>query len=34
LWHRIDSVYGLDDIADAHERQESGLARGKVLIKP
>jgi NADPH2:quinone reductase len=33
LWHRLDRTYGLENIAEAHERQESGLARGKVLIK-
>lgn len=29
----IDRVYALEDIADAHERQESGHARGKILLK-
>jgi NADPH2:quinone reductase len=33
LWHRIDSTFPLAEIAAAHERQESGLARGKILIE-
>jgi NADPH2:quinone reductase len=31
---RIDSVYPLDDVAAAHERSESGHARGKVVLRP
>jgi len=33
LFSRIDGSYPLDEIASAHERQESGLARGKILIE-
>jgi NADPH:quinone reductase-like Zn-dependent oxidoreductase len=29
----IDPIYALDDIAGAHEHQESGQARGKILIR-
>ena len=29
----IDRIYALDDIAGAHEHQESGQARGKILIR-
>jgi NADPH2:quinone reductase len=32
LWHRVDSRYSLDEIAAAHERQETGRPRGKVLV--
>ena len=32
LWHRIDSRFSLDEIAKAHERQETGRPRGKVLV--
>ena len=32
LWHRFDRRYPLEQIADAHVRQESGAARGKILI--
>ena len=28
----IDRVFALEDIASAHVRQESGQARGKILI--
>ena len=34
LWHRIDSRYPLDRIAEAHRRQESGRPRGKVIVAP
>ena len=33
LFSRIDQVYPLTKIAAAHERQESGHARGKILIE-
>jgi NADPH2:quinone reductase len=33
LWHRRDGAFPLAEIAAAHERQESGLARGKILIE-
>ncbi|NIP75239.1 MAG: zinc-binding dehydrogenase [Xanthomonadales bacterium] len=33
FWHREDSRYLLDAIAEAHERQETGRPRGKVLVK-
>jgi NADPH2:quinone reductase len=33
LWHRRDGTFALAEIAAAHERQESGLARGKILIE-
>jgi NADPH2:quinone reductase len=33
LLHRRDSTFPLADIAAAHERQESGLARGKILVE-
>jgi NADPH:quinone reductase-like Zn-dependent oxidoreductase len=29
----IDSVFRLEDIAQAHERSESGHARGKIVIQ-
>lgn len=32
FWHRVDSRYGLAEIAEAHERQETGRPRGKVLV--
>ena len=32
LWHRVDSRFPLTDIAAAHERQETGRPRGKVLV--
>jgi NADPH2:quinone reductase len=32
LWHRVDSRFPLAEIAAAHERQESGRPRGKVLV--
>jgi len=32
LWHRIDSRFPLEGIAAAHERQETGRPRGKVLV--
>jgi len=32
LWHRVDSRYPLEEIAAAHERQETGHPRGKVLV--
>lgn len=32
LWHRVDSRHPLADIAAAHERQETGHPRGKVLV--
>ena len=32
LWHRIDSRHSLADIADAHQRQETGRPRGKVIV--
>lgn len=32
LWHRIDNRFSLDEIAAAHERQEIGHPRGKVLV--
>jgi len=32
LWHRIDSRFPLTEIAAAHERQETGRPRGKVLV--
>jgi NADPH2:quinone reductase len=32
LWHRVDSRFALDEIAAAHERQETGRPRGKVLV--
>jgi len=32
LWHRNDSRFALDEIALAHERQETGRPRGKVLV--
>ncbi|HUS56223.1 MAG TPA: NADPH:quinone reductase [Thermohalobaculum sp.] len=32
LWHRCDSRYPLDQIAAAHERQETGRPRGKVMV--
>jgi NADPH:quinone reductase-like Zn-dependent oxidoreductase len=31
---RVDSVFPLDDVASAHERSESGHARGKVILEP
>ena len=34
LWHRIDSRYPLDRIAEAHRRQESGRPRGKIIVAP
>ena len=34
LRHRRDATFPLAEIAAAHERQESGLARGKVLVEP
>ncbi len=33
LFHRIDTTFVLEDIATAHEHQESGTARGKILIR-
>jgi len=33
LAHRVDQIHTLDDIAAAHTRQESGQARGKILIE-
>jgi len=32
LWHRVDSRYPLEGIAEAHERQETGHPRGKILV--
>ena len=32
LWHRIDSRWPLDAIANAHRRQEMGRPRGKVIV--
>jgi NADPH2:quinone reductase len=34
LWHRIDSTFPLDAIAEAHRRQETGRPRGKVIVAP
>ena len=34
LWLRIDETYTLDDIAQAHDRQQSGRPRGKVIVQP
>jgi NADPH:quinone reductase len=34
LWHRIDSEFPLDAIAEAHRRQENGRPRGKIIVKP
>ncbi|WP_152043410.1 NADP-dependent oxidoreductase [Salinigranum salinum] len=31
---RVDSVFPLDDVVSAHERSESGHARGKVILEP
>jgi NADPH:quinone reductase-like Zn-dependent oxidoreductase len=28
----IDSEFGLDQVADAHERSETGRAQGKIII--
>jgi len=28
----IDSEFSLDQVADAHERSESGRAQGKIII--
>ncbi len=33
LWHRVDGAFPLAQVAASHERQESGLARGKILIE-
>ncbi len=33
LWHRVDSVFPLDEAAAAHERQASGEALGSVLVE-
>lgn len=33
LWHRIDSRFALEEIAAAHERQERGHPRGKIIIE-
>jgi NADPH2:quinone reductase len=33
LWHRVDSRWPLARIAEAHDRQESGRPRGKVLVE-
>ncbi|MDH3667985.1 MAG: NADPH:quinone reductase [Paracoccaceae bacterium] len=33
LWHRADSRYPLDAVAEAHQRQETGRPRGKVLVE-
>lgn len=33
LWHRVDSRFPLARIAEAHERQETGQPRGKVLVE-
>jgi NADPH2:quinone reductase len=32
LWHRVDSRFTLETMAAAHERQETGRPRGKVLV--
>ena len=32
LWHRIDSRWPLDEIAKAHQHQETGRPRGKVIV--
>jgi NADPH2:quinone reductase len=32
LWHRVDSRHPMEAIADAHQRQETGRPRGKVLV--
>jgi len=32
LWHRVDSRFPLADIAAAHDHQETGRPRGKVLV--
>lgn len=32
LVHRLDSIFPLQEVAAAHERQESGAVRGKVLV--
>ncbi|MFZ9490942.1 MAG: zinc-binding dehydrogenase, partial [Burkholderiaceae bacterium] len=32
LWHRIDSRWPLDEIAKAHQHQETGHPRGKVIV--
>jgi NADPH2:quinone reductase len=32
LWHRCDSRFPIEEIAAAHERQETGRPRGKVLV--
>ncbi len=34
LWHRIDSAFPLDEMAEAHRRQETGRPRGKVIVTP
>lgn len=34
LWHRIDSEFPLDEMAEAHRRQETGHPRGKVIVTP
>ena len=32
LWHRVDSRFPLDQIADGHARQETGRPRGTIII--
>jgi NADPH2:quinone reductase len=32
LWHRCDSRHPISEIASAHERQETGRPRGKILV--
>lgn len=34
LWLRIDETYTLDEIARAHDRQQFGRPRGKVIVQP
>lgn len=34
LWHRIDKTFALDEIAQAHQHQEEGRPRGKIIVTP
>ncbi len=34
LWHRVDRKFDLSEIALAHQRQEVGRPRGKLIIRP
>lgn len=34
LWHRIDSRFTLDRMAEAHRHQERGRPRGKIVVTP